>query len=147
MEKKTYKLFHAGKLMPWGIGTAVKDARGFVFLAGTEGRDLETDEVVAGAEAQARMCLEKIKSNLETMGTSLDNIVKMIIYVAGEFPDGVTNSKTTIAYRQVKEEFFRKHAPELCEDQNPPPGDLIGVSALAKKEMLIEIAVIAVLPD
>ncbi len=147
MEKKTFKLFHGGKLMPWAMGTAVKDARGFVFLAGTEGRDRETDLVAAGAEAQSRLCLEKIKSNLETMGTCLDNIVKMTIYVAGVFPDGVTNSETTIAYRRVKEEFFRQHAPQLCEDRNPPTGDLIGVAGLAKKEMLIEIAVVAVLPD
>jgi hypothetical protein len=39
LEKKTYQLFQTGKLMPWGMGTSVKDAKGFVFLAGTVGRD------------------------------------------------------------------------------------------------------------
>jgi len=147
MEKKTYKTYYAGKLMPWGKGTVVKDAKGFVFLAGTEGRHPDTDEVVEGAEAQTRMCLEKIKANLEEMGTSLDDIVKMTFYVAGEFPDGVANSPTWVTVRRVKNEFFREYAPQFCDDNNPPTLDLVGVKALARKEMLIEVAVVAAIPD
>jgi len=129
------------------MGTSVTDAKGFVFLAGTVGRHPETNEIEEGPKAQTFRCLEQIKSNLEEMGTSLDNIVKWTTYMAGEFPDGISNSNTAIEYRQVKEDFFRKHAPGLCEDKNPPTCDIIGVTALAKREMLIEIAVIAALPD
>lgn len=147
MEIKRYKTVYAGKLMPWGRGTVVKGARGFVFLAGTEGRHPETDQVVEGAEAQTRMCLEKIKANLEEMGSSLDNIVKMTFYVAGDFPDGVANSPTWITARKVRNEFFKEHAPQFCDDNNPPALDLVGVNALARKEMLIEVAAIAAIPD
>ncbi len=149
MEKTTYPLYYGGKLMPWAKGTVVKDAKGFVWLAGTEGRDPESPglEVVEGAEAQARMCWEKIKSRLEEMGSSLDNIVKVTTYVAGPFPDGVVDSPTWKAAYRVREAFFREHCPDLCSDRNPPAYDLVGVAALASKKMLIEIAVVAVIPD
>lgn len=147
MEKKTYTTYYGGKLMEWGRGTVVKDAKGFVFLGGAGGIDPETGEVVEGAEAQTKIALEKIKSNLEEMGSSLYNIVKMIFYVAGEFPEGVGASDSWAKIHRVKEQFWREHAPELCADNNPPTFDLVGVTALGKKEMIVEIAVTAVLSD
>ncbi len=161
MEKKTYPLYYGDKLMPWAKGTVVKGAKGFVFLSGTEGTDPEAphielaDEVgkhvvpsVDGAEAQTRLALDKIKSRLEEMGSSLDNIIKMICYVVGpDFPDGVGNHPTWLTARKVMNEFFKKHCPDLCWDKGPPTLDLIGISGLGAKEMLIEIAVTAVLPD
>lgn len=150
MEKKTYKTYYAGKLMPWGKGTVVKDAKGFVFLAGAEGHDPTQDfrkggKIVEGAAAQTRLALEKIKSRLEEMGTSLENIVHMTIYIKGPFPDGVVNSPN---FRQdIIDDFFREHCPSLCSDDNPPTQDLVGVASLALKEMLVEIGCIAVLPD
>ena len=160
MELKRYNLCYGEKLMPFSKGTLVKGAKGFIWLSGTEGRDPESHdvklasdgvyvdtEVVQGAEAQALMCWEKIKSRLEEMGASLDNIIKITSYVVGPFPDGVANSPTwTTAYR-VREEFFRKHCPDLCSGKTPPTHDLIGVAALAHKEMLIEIAIVAAIPD
>lgn len=160
MEKKYYPLYYGGKLMPWAKGTVVKDAKGFVWVSGTEGRDpesrdvklIETDgalvtQVVEGAEAQARMCWEKIKSGLEEMGSSLDNIIKVTSYVVGPFPDGVVNSPTWQAAYKVREDFFKEHCPDLCADKNPPSHDLIGVAGLADKKMIIELAVVAVIPD
>lgn len=148
MELKTYKLYYGGKLMRWGKGTMVKNAKGLVFLGGAEGRHPDTDEVVQGAEAQARMCFEKIKANLEEMGSSLDNIIKMTFYVVHDFSGGdLASSPTWVATLKVRNEFFRKHAPQLCDDNNPPTLDLVGVAALARKEMLIEIAVVAAIPD
>ncbi|MFC2047227.1 RidA family protein [Chloroflexota bacterium] len=160
MELKRHNLFYGGKLMPFSKGTSVKGAKGFIWLSGTEGRDPESHdvklasdgvyidtEVVKGAEAQALMSWGKIKSRLEDMGSSLDNIIKIISYVVGPFPDGVANSPIwTTAYR-VREEFFNQHCPDLCSAKNPPTHDLIGVAALAHKEMLIEIAVVAAIPD
>ena len=139
--------------MPWGKGTVVKGAKGFIFLAGTEGIDPAIGKpgakgavVVEGIEAQTRMALEKIKSRLEEMGSSLENIVKLVWYIKGtEFPDGVALSPNYIKAAKVREEFFKEHCPAFCK--NPPPGDLIGVSGLALKGMLIEIACIAALPD
>jgi len=43
--------------------------------------------VVEGAAAQTRLALEKMKERLEEMGSSLDNIVKLMMYVVGpDFP-------------------------------------------------------------
>lgn len=76
--------------MRWAKG-AVAD--GFVFLAGTEGIDPETLKPVEGIEAQTRLALEKVKARLEEMGSSLSNIVKMVYYIAGEFPEGIVASE------------------------------------------------------
>jgi len=91
--------------------------------------------------------MEKIKANLEELGSDLNHIIKMTFYVAGQFPDGVANSEKWITARRVRNEFFREHAPHLCDDDNPPTLDLVGVSALARKEMIIEVAVVAALKD
>ncbi len=147
MEKKTYPLYYGGKKMVWSKGTVVKDANGFVFLSGTEGIDPKTGNLIPGAEAQARMCMEKIKSRLEEMGASLDNIVQITTYIAGEFPNGVLNSPTFVEAWRVVDEFFKEHCPDLCSDKNRPSSTLVGVPSLASKGMLIEITVVAALPD
>ena len=144
MEIKTHKLYYGGKLMTWGKGCVVKNPNGWIYLGGTEGRDPDTDEVVPGVEAQAKLCFEKIKANLEEMGSSLDNIVKMWYYVVGDFPEGLAHSKIYENICRVREEFFREHAPQLFCDNNPPTHDLIGVKCLARPEMVIEIACTAV---
>ena len=150
--------------MPWAKGTVVKESKGFVFLAGTEGTKPESSDtamyekegdvfvkqaIAEGAEVQTRIALEKIKTSLEEMGSSLDNIVKMTCYVVGDpgFPNGVANSPTWVKAQKAMNEFFQEHCPDLCWDKNPPCMDLIGVAGLAVKEMLIEIAAIAVLSD
>ena len=147
MEKTSHPLYYGGKLMPWAKAVVVKDCKGFIFLGGTEGRDPETGVVVKGAEAQARLCFEKIRSRLEELGSSLENIVKMTIYLAGEFPDGIAKSPTWTEVRKAEQKFFKEHCPSLCADNSPPPLDLVGVTALAMKEMLVEISIIAALPD
>ena len=144
MEIKTYKCYYGGKLMPWGKGTVVKNPNGWIFLGGTEGRNPETDEVIPGIGEQARLCFEKIKANLEEMGSSLDNIVKLWYYVVGDFPNGLADSDEWQTVERVKYEFFTEHAPQLRVDNNPPTEDLIGVKQLARPEMLIEIACTAV---
>lgn len=155
MEIKTHKLYYGGQLMPWGKGCVVKNPNGWIFLGGVEGIDPNTKvkaypgetcpvDVLPGVEAQASLCFKKIKSSLEEMGSSLDNIVKMWYYVVGDFPNGLAFSDTWQTIVRVREEFFREHAPKLCIDNNPPTFDLIGVKHLALPEMLIEIAVTAV---
>ena len=159
MEIKRYPNYMGGMLMPWAKGVVVREPEGFVFLSGTTGIDPDyaghrrheeggSDyRVVPGAEAQTRLCLEKIKSRLEETGSRLDLIVKMVFYIAAkpDFPEGVGNSSTWLAARKVINEFFAVHCPEMCWDKNPPNLDLIGVAGLGRKDMLIEIAVTAVL--
>lgn len=156
MEIKTYQLHYGGKLMEWGKGCVVKNPNGWIFLGGVEGIDPDAKvevlslschqpvKVLSGVEAQTRLCLEKLKANLEEMGSSLDNIVKMWFYVVGDFPKGLAYSDTWQTIAIVREEFFGKHAPRLCADNNPPTYDLLGVKHLALPDMIIEIAVVAV---
>lgn len=123
--------------MHWAKGAV---ANGFVFLAGTEGIDPETLKPVEGIEAQTRLALEKVKSRLEEMGSSLSNIVKITYYIAGEFPEGIVVSEKYKKMATVRDEFFKENGI----DPSDIPSDLIGVTALGRKGMEIEIAVTAV---
>ena len=155
MEMKTYKCYSGGVPMPWGKGTVVRGAGGFVFVGGMTGwiegynpkspGFHQAPTVAEGAAAQTRLVMEKIKAALEDMGSSLENIVKMTYYVKGPFPDGVGRSSNWRL--DVIDEFFREHCPRLCSDDNPPPSELIGVSSPAHPDMVIELACIAGLPD
>jgi enamine deaminase RidA (YjgF/YER057c/UK114 family) len=155
VELKNYKCYSGKKQMPWGKATVVKDSRGLAFLggitAGTEIYDpraqdfLEKKMVVQDPGEQWRNVLEKIKTNLEELGTSLDNIIKMTFYVKGPFPNGVGRSPNN--RQDVMEAFFRENCPKLTSNNYPPPSELIGVASLAHPDMIIEIVVVAALPD
>jgi len=156
MKKTVYPLYYGGKQVGWGKGTVVEGARGFIFLGGAEGHDPERSDpwpnpekavIVEGIEAQTRLALQKIKSALEEMGSSVENIVKLVYYMVGSFPDGVARHPNYRKVAEVVGEFWAEHYPDYCRGRNPLPFDLIGVTALASKDMLIEIGCIAVLPD
>ena len=154
MEKKTYKKYIGGRLMPWGKGCVVKGAKGFVFLGGNTAGDENYAPkegypggggVLKDPAAQWRRILENIKADLEEMGSSLESIVKMTYYVKGPFPEGVLKSPNHRL--DVMDAFFREHCPSLCSDDNPPPSELIGVSGFAHPDMVVEIVCIAAIPD
>ena len=146
--KKSFRVFHANKLMPWATGTAVWGAGGFVFLSGAEGRDPDTDAVVEGIAAQAKLALKKIKERLEEFGTSLDNICHIWYYIKGpEFPNGISEDPKWVEARKAIDEFWVENGyPDLVREKNPPAATLLGISSLALKDMLIEITVVAALP-
>ncbi|MBW1799368.1 MAG: RidA family protein [Deltaproteobacteria bacterium] len=102
-------------------------------------------DVASTVEDQTRLCFEKIKEAIEEAGSSLDNIVKMWYYVVGDFPDGLAYSGTWQTICRVREAFLKEHAPEKCVENNPPTLDLLGVKHLALPDMVIEIAVQAVI--
>lgn len=133
---RIHPLYYGGKRMHWAKGAI---ANGFVFLAGSEGIDPGTLKPVEGIEAQTRLALEKIKARLEEMGSSLSNIVKMTYYIVGEFPEGIVASEKYKKMAKIRDEFFRKNGI----DTSDIPSDLIGVAALGRKGMEIEISVIA----
>ena len=161
VEKIIYPCYYGEKLMPWAKGVVVKNANGYIFLGGVEGHDTEAVNIqlgeetgrqnipcVEGAEAQTRLIMQKIKFRLEEMGSSLENIVKMTISIKGpDFPDGVANHPTWLTAAKVMNEFFKEHCPDLCWDRHPVVRDPIGVAGLGAKDMLLEISIIAVLPD
>lgn len=154
MDMKTYKCYSGGTLMTWGKGTVVKGAKGFVFVGGLTGwvdgynpkspDFAKSKTVVEGAAAQTKLVLQRLKANLEEMGSSLEFIVKLTYYIKGPFPEGVGRSPNWRP--DVIDAFFREHCPRLCGDNNPPPSELIGVLGLAHPDMVIEIVCIAALP-
>ncbi len=125
-------LDHSGMRMSWAKGVIAGD---FIFLSGTEGRDPQTDEIVHGMKAQCEMALIKIKERLEEMGSDLRSIVSLRIYV--------TDMDKYFRYEGgwVITKFWKKYCPEFLD--NPPAVTLLQVSGLARKEMEIELEVIA----
>src|SRR6185436_10278770 len=126
MEIVTHKKLKGSRLMPWGKGTVVTGATGFVFLAGNTAT---TDDyqpfnrgggAVGDAAAQWRTILANIKSDLEELGSSLDHLIKLTFFVKGPFPTGGVLSSPN--FRQdVMDEFFAQHCPKHCSYNNPPP--------------------------
>jgi enamine deaminase RidA (YjgF/YER057c/UK114 family) len=152
MELVTHKKMKGGKLMPWGKGTVVTGAKGYVFLAGntatTENYDPKDAQggAAGDAAAQWRSILTNIKADLEELGSSLDHLVKITQYVKGPFPNGGVLSSPNFRL-DVMDEFFAQHCPKHCSYNNPPPSEVIGVAALAHPDLVIEIVAVAALPD
>ena len=101
-----------------------------VFISGQTARD--TDGVVVGVgdpRRQTEKALENIRIAVETAGGSWVNVAKITTYVVDLKPDD----------RVWIGELVKKHFPR------PPAHTLIGISALAAPELLVEIEAIAVL--
>src|SRR5262245_23585846 len=95
---------------------------------------------------QWRAILANIKSDLEELGSSLEHLGKLTFYVKGPFPDGGVLSSPNFRL-DVLDEFFAQHCPKHCSYNTPPPSEVIGVSALAHPDLVIEIVAIAELPN
>ena len=114
------------KKMPLPLSPVVK-AGGFVFVSGYAAyRDRKTEAPVEGIEAQTRETLEVIKDILEDVGSSLDKVVKVTVFLknAQDFP------KMNEVYRT----FFPKD----------PPARSTLVTGLLFPELLVEIECMAI---
>jgi len=128
-----------GKRAEFAKGTAVTGAKGFVFLSGVTGRDPNTGEVVKGGiDAQVKVIFEEIKSRLEELGTSLENIVH--IRMDWTDPAGVMD-----ALQKVWKEYCPRFAQDN-PDRDPPAMTGLGIVALHAPGMLIEVTVTAAIP-
>jgi len=47
----------------------------------------------------------------------------------------------------VKDDLFAGHWPKQFSYNNPPPSEVIGVAAHAHPDLVVEIVVVAALPD
>ncbi|WP_192253885.1 RidA family protein [Mesorhizobium silamurunense] len=152
MNLTTHKKFKGDRLMPWGKGTVVTDAKGYVFLCGNTATvdDYDPSRHKGGAigdpATQWRAILANFKADLEELGSSLDHLVKVTFYVKGPFPTGGVLSSPNFRL-DVLDEFFAEHCPKHCSYNNPPPSEVIGVAALAQPDLVVELVVIAALPD
>ena len=100
-----------------------------VYTSGQVARNSQGEVVGKGdVGAQTRQVLENLKSVLAEAGATLDDIVKVVVYV--------TNVADFAAVHEVRAEYFKK---------DYPASTLVEVSALAGPDLLIEIEAVAVI--
>jgi len=104
-------------------------AGNLVFTSGLVGWDLETRVTSPSIEVQTTQTLENLKAVLEAAGTSLEYVVKTNVYLA--------NIQDFDAMNQVYRRYFPAH---------PPARTTIGVK-LAREDLLVEMEMVATLPD
>jgi enamine deaminase RidA (YjgF/YER057c/UK114 family) len=132
---KTYPCFYVGEKQSFASAVVFGD---LVFCSGMTGRLPETGQVRnQSAGVQAIDALDKVKSTLEQARTSLENILRIDYNFVGNL--GETLWEGTIM------DYFRKHAPALAEDM--PAVTRSGLKNLCYPEELVEIAVIAAMPE
>ena len=102
----------------------------FVITSGHVGWDPETREAAATIEAQTAQTIENLKAVLEASGSSLSDVVKVNVYLV--------NIEDFESMNQVYRRYFRENAPARTT---------VGVAALARSDLLIEIDMVALLPE
>ena len=101
-----------------------------VIVSGCEALNHDTVKIeTMDFREQTLIVLEKIKAGMEETGGSLDTIVKTYVLLK--------DMKDYPLYRQIEQEFFKKHAPGLAE--NPPASTVINATSLALPEFLVEV--------
>jgi len=108
---------------PGGIFSNALKVGDQVFLAGMTATG-EDGKAIGGASAyeQARVCLQRITALADAAGGSIADVVKMTVYL--------TNMDDRAELLRAREGFF---SPPM------PCSTLIGVSALARPDLLVEI--------
>ena len=129
--KKTHLLQYGGQQQRFARSVVAGD---FVFLSGSSGRTLETGEVSSDdVREQTRVALQKIRLALEEAGTTMENIIKVVIY----FKD-IRDYETV---KQTESAYWQEHAPALFKE--PPASTVCQVVSLSKPNMLVEFDIIA----
>jgi 2-iminobutanoate/2-iminopropanoate deaminase len=135
MKKKTYPLYYAGQKQKFARSVVVGD---LVFCSGMSGRTMETGDVSSDdVKEQMLVALEKVRAALEEAGSSMDHIVKTVIYLK--------DVKDYDLMRATEYEYYQKYAPGLVEE--PPASTFMQPASLARPSMLVEIDVVACLKD
>jgi reactive intermediate/imine deaminase len=126
-------LLHSPQLAkPAGIFSAgVKVPAGqLIFVSGQVARNAVGETVGRNdIRAQTRQALENVKAVLEAAGATMDDIVKVTVFV--------TDVSHLSAIHEVRAEYFRR---------DYPASTLVEVKSLVSPELMIEIEAIAVTP-
>ncbi|MGI6575192.1 MAG: Rid family detoxifying hydrolase [bacterium] len=106
------------------LSQAIK-AGDFVFVSGQLGKNLATGQLGEGMAEQTKFCLENMKNILEAAGSSLDNVVKVTIFVSDLDQVKILN--------EVYGQYFSKEPPaRLCvEVSRLAQGALVEMDAVA----------------
>lgn len=109
---------------------AIAQGDRIVFISGQTARDEKSNIVAVGdVRKQTERVFENLRVAIESAGGSMADIAKITTFVVGLKPDD----------RVWIGEMVKKHFPK------PPAHTLVGISALAAPELLVEIEAMAVL--
>lgn len=98
----------------------------FIFVSGQVGATDSNGQPVEGVKAQTEQVMERIKGVLEAAGASLDDVVKVTVFL--------TRAPDFAGMNEVYAGYF---------PTSPPARSTVVVAALARPEMLVEIECIA----
>ena len=109
-------------LGPYSHATVIN---GFVFTSGQIPLNPSTGELVTEIKAATKQSLENIKAILEAAGTSLENVVKTVVYIKNMNDFGDVN--------EVYGEYFKENAParSCVEVARLPKDALVEIEAIA----------------
>jgi enamine deaminase RidA (YjgF/YER057c/UK114 family) len=101
-----------------------------IYLAGYGAFQDEAGKSYAGDfDGQVRLSFQRIRETLEKAGGRLDDIVTMTVFI--------TDIASGTRFTQLRKEFF--------QEGRFPASALIGIKALARPEMMVEIQAVAVI--
>ena len=102
-----------------------------VFVSGQVARNAQGETVGKGdIKAQTRQVLENMKAVLEAAGATIDDVVKVSVFV--------TNLEEHFSQiHEVRSQYFKK---------DYPASTVVEVKALANKDLWIEMEAVAVIP-
>ncbi len=121
MEKTTFQP------LPHVPLSKVVKANGFLFLAGEASIDWSTRATVPGdITVQTQKTLENLRTTLESVGSSLERVVKTTVFL--------TNIDDFAAMNAAYAAFF---------PSDPPARSTIAVAALARPDLIVEIELVA----
>ena len=117
---------------PRGYSHVVSTSGGrTIYVAGQIAMDKDGKVVGVGdLRAQTTQVFENVKAALAAAGATLSDVVKQNTYIVN------LNAEALPVIREVRGEYFPA--------ENPPASTLVGVTALAFADLLIEVEVIAV---
>jgi 2-iminobutanoate/2-iminopropanoate deaminase len=101
-------------------------AEKFLFVAGQTGTDPKTGKLPEGIAAQTKQTLENVKAVVEAAGTTLDNVVRVGVYLRdiGDFPE----------MNKVYQTFFTLNPPARSTIQAALVGQfLVEIDCIALK--------------
>lgn len=123
---------------PIASTASVPAAANLVFISGTvpSPPDPSKPEVLGDTRTQTLSVLTKIKAQLESMGMSMGDIVKLTVFLVGTPETG--GRMDSAAMNEVFRTFFG-----TAEQPNKPTRSTIQIAALGRPDMYVEIEAIA----
>jgi 2-iminobutanoate/2-iminopropanoate deaminase len=110
----------------------------YVFVSGCSGQTLETFHANSDdVGVQTEVALDKVRAAIEEAGSSLENLVKVTVYL--------TRAEDRRHVEGWIDDYYSRYAPRLMEE--PPAETIVCVAGLHESDLLVEIDSIAVIPD